>query len=249
MGSTNRGWARVRKQVVLANIRRCGIVFLQEVPWAVRGTKKHFATPARYKVVMTKSRSGNRNSCILYNPRKLRGVDADTKTINKTIESVQGKAYPEYTKRLCVKVFALEGRRTTKFVAISLHAPRKNTKHFCNVVKASIKKVVAVHKLPVLVGGDFNSDMYGWKNEGFLGPHEARHKRIDFIMMKVPKRNNLKIAKVQVHEDIAIPKDVQKLEVMREGKRISVKAFSKCFTNTFYQWLCDNHMPMTGEIS
>ena len=53
--------------------------------------------------------------------------------------------------------------------------------------------------------------------------HEARHKRIDFIVMKVPKQSHLKIAKVQMHEDIAIPAEVQKLEVMREGEMISVR--------------------------
>ena len=93
MGSTSEGWARVIEQVVLANIRRYGIVFLHEVPWAVKGTKKRFATPAQYEVVMTKSKSGNRNSCILYNPRKLQGVDADTDTITETIKSVQGRAH------------------------------------------------------------------------------------------------------------------------------------------------------------
>ena len=249
MGSHNRGWARIREQVVLANIRRYGIVFLQEVPWAVNGIKKRFAIPVRYKVVMPKEKS-SRSSCILYNPRKLRGVNADTNSITETMKSVQGRAHREYSKRLGVKVFTLKGkRRTTKFVAISLHAPRRNTKHFCDVVKASIKKVVAHHKLPVLVGGDFNTDVYDWKNEGFLGLHEARHKRIDFIVMKVPKRNRLRIGKVQMHENVVIPRETQKLEVMREGERTSVKKFKKQYTYNFYQGLCDSLMPLTAEIS
>ena len=249
MGSHNRRWARVREQVVLANIQRYGIVFLQEVPWALTDIKKRFATPARYDVVMPKEKS-SRSSCILYNPSTLEGVDDDTDTITETMKSVQGRAHREYSKRLCVKVFTLKGkRRTTKFVAISLHAPRRNTKHFCDVVKASIEKVVADHKLPVLVGGDFNTDIYGWKNEGFLGLHEARHKRIDFIVMKVPRRNRLRIAKVQMRENVVIPRKTQKLEVMREGERTSVKKFKKQYTYKFYQGLCDSHMPLKAEIS
>ena len=250
MGSTNRGWARVRKQVVQANIKGYDMVLLQEVPWVKTGTKKRLADPAGYKLVM--SESANRHSCILYNPQKLQCEDDDTTVIKKSLKSVKDWAvHSEHFNRLCVQVFsptAMGG--LSKFVAISLYAPRSNTKPFCNVVKASIKKVVAVHKLPVLVGGDFNTDIYDWKNDGFLGLHEARHKRIDFIVMKVPKRSHLKIVKVQVHEDIAIPAEVQKSEVMRsEGdEMISVKDFTKHYTHEFYRDLCDSHMPLTAEI-
>lgn len=246
MGSTSRGWAHVRKQVVLANIQHYDIVLLQEVPWAVKGTKKCFATPARYDVVMTKSTGGSRNSCILYNPRKLQCED--TTAVIKSLKSVEGWA--KHFNRLCVQVFSQTATGGfSKFVAISLHAPRSNTEHYCDVVKASIEKVVAVHKLPVLVGGDFNTDVYAWKNEGFLGLHEARHKRIDFIVMKVPKRSHLKIANVEMLVDIDIPTEAQKLEVMRiKGEIISVEEFKKHYIKDFYRDLCGSHVPLTAEI-
>ena len=253
MGQGGEGWAEARKAIVLSNIRGYDIVFLQEVQWVERGTEEHLAAPAGYTLVMTRSEHEKRNLGILYNPKKLQCEDGDTKTVTEMLKSIEGwTTHPGYSKRLCLQVFTLKGKGdTSKFVAISLHAPKTNTKHFCEMVKAGIEKVVADHKLPVLVGGDFNTDIYDWKKDGFLGPHLSRHKRIDFIVMKVPKENHLKMTKVQQLEDIDIPAAAQNLEVMRksEDTMITVGEFKEHYTYDFFIHLCDNHMPLTVVVT
>ena len=251
MGQGGEGWAEARKAIVLSNIQGYDIVFLQEVQWVERGTKQHLAAPAGYELVMTRSEHENRNSCILYNPEKLHCEDDDTKTVTEMLKSIKG--WTECSKRLCLQVFKLKEKGdTSKFVAISLHAPRKQeTESFCDAVKVGIRKVVADHKLPVLVGGDFNTDIYDWKKDGFLGPHLSRHKRIDFIVMKVPEENHLKMTKVQQLEDIDIPAAAQNLEVMRksEDTMITVSEFKEHYTYDFFIDLCDSHMPLTVVVT
>ena len=245
-GSTKEGMTAIRQQVVVPNIKGYDIVFLQEVPWVKAGTKVRLADPAGYDLSINES--GKRHSCILYNPKKLQWEDHDTTTVTELMKSVKGWGV-DHSNQLCVQVFSLTAMgELSKFVAISLHAPRSNTKAFCEVVKTSIATVVAVHKLPVLVGGDFNMDVYRWRDDGFLGLHKSRYKRIDFIMMKVPERIHLKIVKVQIL-DIDIPEDVQTSKVMRsEGEMISVKDFKEHYTYDFYRDLCDSHMPLMAEI-
>ena len=227
------------------------MVFLQEVQWVERGTEDHLAVLAECELVMTRSENGNRNLCILYNPDKLQCEDGDTKTVTEMLKSIEGwTTHPGYSKRLCLQVFTLKGKGdTSKFVAISLHAPKTNTKHFCEMVKAGIEKVVADHKLPVLVGGDFNTDIYDWKKDGCLGLHEARHKRIYFITIKVPKENHLEMGDVSNFEYIDIP--AQDLEVKRksESKPILVRRFREEYPYDFFIHLCDSYMPLTVVVT
>ena len=245
LGSTNRGWAHVREQLVLANIKGYDIVFLQEVPLTKDGTEKRLAVPAGYELAM--SDSGNRKPCILYS-NKLKCED--TTSVTEKLKSVnEWTEHSEYFDRLRIQVFSLTAMGDlSKFVAISLHAPRSNTTHFCDKVKAFIKTVVDECELPVLVGGDFNTDVYDWRYDGFLGLHKSRRRRIDFIAMRVPERSHLQIEKVQILEDITIPAE-KTLEVMRsEGEMISVNDFMEHSTYDFYRDLCDSHMPLTAEI-
>ena len=253
MGQGGEGWAEARNTIVPPNIRGYDIVLLQEVQWVEKGTKDRLAAPAGCELVMTRSENGNRNLCILYNPDKLQCKDGDTKTVTEMLKSIEGwTTHPGYSKRLCLQVFTLKGKGdTSKFVAISLHAPKTNTKHFCEMVKAGIEKVVADHKLPVLVGGDFNTDIYDWEKDGFLGLHEARHKRIDFITIKVPKENHLEMGDVSNFEHIDIPAAAQDLEVKRKGeaKPILVRRFREKYPYDFHIHLCDSHMPLTVVVT
>ena len=76
-----------------------------------------------------------------------------------------------------------------------------------------IEEVVTVHRLPILVGGDFNTDIFRWKDSGFKGlDYETDCIPRDFITMKVPEEKyHLEMAEVQKMEcnTIAIPKDAK----------------------------------------
>ena len=61
---------------------------LQEVSWVKTGTEKCLADPAGYELVMSENR--NRNSCILYNLKKLQCEDHDTTTVTELMKSVKG---------------------------------------------------------------------------------------------------------------------------------------------------------------
>ena len=137
---------------------------------------------------------------------------------------------------------------TSKFVAISLHAPKTDTETYCNAVKEAIGRVVAKHNVPVIVGGDFNTDIYDWKYDHFLGLHKTRHKRNDFIIMKVPRDNHLEIGNVTPLEDIDTS-TVQDLRLRRGNGRVTqLSEFKEDYTYEFYQHLCDSHMPLTVAI-
>ena len=262
MGDTHEGWATVRSVIVHPNIQGYDIVFLQEVQWVEDDTKDRIATPGfdptskksknktstpLFEVALTRSKCKKRNICILYKPDRLQREDADSVTVTQTLRSVAGWK-DEYSKRLCVQVFTLKGKGdTSKFVAISLHAPRTDTETYCNTVKKAIGRVVAKHKVPVIVGGDFNTDIYDWKYDHFLGVHKTRHKRIDFIIMKVPSNNHLEIGHVMPIEDIDISAG-QDLRFRRNGKVTKVSEYKEDYTYEFYQHLCDSHMPLTVPI-
>ena len=245
MGKNRKGWAEARSLIVHPNIQGYDVVFLQEVPWVEKSTKKRLATPG-FEVALTRSKSDDRNICILYKPDRLQCEDASA--VTQTLRSVAGWK-DEYSQRLCVQVFTLKGKRdTSKFVAISLHAPRTDTETYCNTVKKAIGRVVATHNVPVIVGGDFNTDIYDWKYDHFLGVHKTRHKRIDFIIMKVPSDNHLEIGHVMPIEDIDISA-VQDLRLRRgNGNLTKVSEFKEDYTYEFYQCLCDSHMPLTVPI-
>ena len=250
MGQGGKGWSAARTEIVQPNIRGYDMVFLQEVQWVKKGTKDRFAAPAGYEVVMKMRKEEDRHLCILYTLDKLKCEDDDTKIVTDKLKSI--KDWTKYSERLCLQVFTLKEKgNTSKFVAISLHAPRTNSKHFSDVVKAGIEKVVADHKLPVLVGGDFNTDIYEWKNDGFLGLHNGRHKRIDFIVMKFPEKSHLEMGEVLKFENIAIPAAAQDLEVKRKSKtaQITVRQFVEEYLYDFYIHLCDSHMPLTVVVT
>ena len=260
MGLTHKGLAEARSEIVLANIQGYDIVFLQEVQWAETGIKGRLATPAGYEVAMTRSKGADRNTCILYNSGKLH-EDPDSVT-RALIMSNLANWHDEYSQRLCVRVFTLVGKgNTSKFVAISLHAPNdvhmNNT--FCELVRAFIEEVVTVHRLPVLVGGDFNSDIRHWNlNDGdFLGlDYEAGRNPIDFIVMRVPTGNiHLEMAvsvRVMRQDEIDLPEDAQDLQVVmaRGGMRqiIPVREFKEQYSDSFFMHLCGNHMPLNTVI-
>ena len=153
---------------------------------------------------------------ILYRSPKLQCEDAHKTKVTKTLESVDGWK-THYSKWLCVQVFTLKGKEdTSMFVAISLHAPYKDKKEirqFCDLVKAFIEEVITFHRLPVLVGGDFNTDIRHWKGSGFKGlDYDTDCIPRDFITMKVPEEKyHLEMAEVQKMEcdTIAIPKDAK----------------------------------------
>ena len=266
MGDTHEGWATVRSVIVHPNIQGYDIVFLQEVQWVEDGTKKRLATPGYdpilkkskdksstplFEVALTRSNGDDRNICILYKPDRLQCEDASA--VTQTLRSVAGWK-DEYSERLCVQVFTLKGKGdTSKFVAISLHAPKyAENKPVCDLVKAFIEDVVTVHRLPVLVGGDFNSDIRHWnENHGdFLGlDYEGCNpKPIDFIVMKVPRIMEMaKVQKMECHkititnaEDIEVKLKDETIMTVAECKERSTANFSK--------HLCGSHMPLTVVV-
>ena len=252
MGECYGGWAKARSKIVQHNIQGYDVVFLQEVQWVEEGTKERLA--AGYEVVMESSQHNNRNTCILYNSDRLQHEDDYTDTVTKTL--LRGWT-EHYSKRLCVKVFSLRGKGdTSKFVAISLHAPKKTEDNhsFCDLVKAGIEKVVADHKLPVLVGGDFNSDIHRWEDDGFQSlNYDAGRSPIDFITMKFPRQNNhLTIGMVQKikRDNITIPPDAEDIMVeLKKSLKMKVKECKVKAVDKFYQHLCGYHMPLTVVVT
>ena len=255
MGKSSAGWAEARKEIVKANIQGYEIVFLQEVQWVEKGTKENIARPAGYEVVLVRSAHENRNTCILYNAERLQREDEKTKEVTETL--ADDKRWTAYSNRLCVQVFSLKRKRdSSKFVAISLHAPNKkkdDNYSFCDLMKTAIKRIVEDHKLPVLVGGDFNTNITWWERDGFEGlDYVARRDPIDFITMKVPRKNNhLKMGKVQKMEgeNIVIPEKAKKIKVaLKDGSIMTVKDLKDKAVDNFWSHLCDYHMPLTVDI-
>ena len=251
MGDTGTGWAEARRIIVRANIQGYDIVFLQEVPWVEDGPRmKRLAT----KELKVARKGSGIDTYILYNPGRLQEEDASA--VTHAMRSVAGWKN-EYSEQLCVQVFTLKGKGdTSKFVAISLHAPYKNkgdTRDFCNLVFDFIEKVVTVHSLPVLVGGDFNTDIYRWKDSGFKGlDYEAGRTPIDFITMKVPEEEyHLEMAKVQKMEcdEITIT-DTEDIEVkLSPTTEMTVAACKDRSTANFSKHLCGDHMPLTVVVT
>ena len=253
MGKSLEGWAEARKEIVKANIQRYEIVFLQEVPWKEEYTNENIARPAGYEVVLVRSAHENRNTCILYNAERLQCENEKTKEVTKTLAG--DKRWTAYSKRLCVQVFSLKGKGdSSKFVAISLHAPKPTNDNysFCDLMKTAIKRIVKHHKLPVLVGGDFNTNITWWEKDGFEGlDYDAGRIPIDFITMKVPRKNNhLKMDKVQKMEgeNIAIPEKARSIEVALKGGSMTVQIAKENAVGNFWSHLCDYHMPLTVDI-
>ena len=253
MGKSSEGWAEARREIVKANIQGYEIVFLQEVQWVEKGTKENIARPAGYEVVLVRSAHENRNTCILYNAERLQREDEKTKEVTETLAGDQ--RWTAYSKRLCVQVFSLKGKGdSSKFVAISLHAPKPTNDNysFCDLMKTAIKRIVKHHKLPVLVGGDFNTNITWWEKDGFEGlDYDAGRIPIDFITMKVPRINNhLKMDKVQKMEgeNIAIPEKARSIEVALKGGSMTVQIAKENAVGNFWSHLCDYHMPLTVDI-
>ena len=285
MGETRKGWADARRIIVEANIKGNDIVFLQEVQWVVtdtHDTKELFvklATRAQYKVgPMTRSEHRKTDTFILYNSKKLQCEGEDEKEeeeeeeeeeeaedededtlktkLTTRLQSMEGWT-EDYSQRLCVQVFTLKGKGdTSKFVAISLHAPYKNrgdNQDFCELVRDFIEEVDTVHRLPVLVGGDFNTDISCWKESGFKGlDYEAGRIPIDFITMKVcRKKNHLEIAEVQKMkcDEIAIPESAETIEVhLKDGSKMTVAECKEKSIDNFSKHLCGYHMPLTVVV-
>ena len=182
--------------------------------------------------------------------------DEDTLKTKLTTRLKSMKGWTEeYSQRLCVQVFTLKGKGdTSKFVAISLHAPykkKKEIRHFCDLVKAFIGKVVTFHRLPVLVGGDFNSDIRHWIGSGFKGLYyETDRNPIDFITMKVPEEYHLKMEDVRQMEcdEIAISERAEAIEVKLKDDSMTVAAYKEESIDNFFQHLCGDHMPLTVVV-
>ena len=254
MGEGWKGWTEARKNIVAANIKEKDIVFLQEVQWAESGTKD--IAKQEYEVLLEKSEHGNRNNCILYNAKRLHLEDKETDKVVKTL--AKEEHWTAYSKRLCVQVFSLKGKEglgSSNFVAISLHAPTGTDGNylFCDLMKTVIKKIVVNHKLPVLVGGDFNTDIRWWEKDGFEGLHyDAGRNPIDFITMKVPRKNNhlkvdKRVQKIKPKKiDISGNKDRE--VVLRDGSRTTVERLKDDAVDNFCLHLCGYHMPLTVDI-
>ena len=209
-------------------------------------------------MVLVRSASGNRNTCILYNAERLQCEDTETEKVTKTLTDEEGWT-AAYSKRLCIQVFSLKGKGdSSAFVAISLHAPSTNKDDlysFCDLMKTAIKRIVEVHKLPVLVGGDFNTDIRCWGKDGFEGlDYVVRRAPIDFITMKVPRINNhLKMGKVQKMEgeNIVIPvaDDGKSFTVeLKDSTKRTVEDLKDKAVDNFFLHLCGYHMPLTVKI-
>ena len=256
MGSTKPGWAAARLLIVLCNILGHDIVFLQEVQWVERSLQKVLTfARAGYELVMTSNEHNNRNTCILYNPERLQCAKEDTEAVTATLKSVSGWT-DDYSKRVCLHVFSLRGKGDAppKFAAISLHAPKgiQDNQSFCGPVKDAIERIVAHHNLPVLVGGDFNSDIYRWKVDGFQGlDYEAGRSPIDFITMKVPGSNNhLTIGKVQKMkcEEIKI-NNAEDIQVeFKDGSKTNIKDCKDKAADNLCRHVCGSHMPLTVPV-
>ena len=165
----------------------------------------------------------------------------------------------KFSQRVCIRVFKLKEKGSTpKFVAISMHAPKKNNKDrkaFLDDMRTLIQLVVGEYGLPVLVGGDFNTDEHiqDWERDRFTGLHyESERKRIDFITMKVPVDSSyLKLEEVKQFKfsDIAIPSTAEGIDVKDGGRKIKVKAFRSESEHRFFGSLCDHHMPLTVAVT
>ena len=253
MGEGGKGWAKARRKIVVPNIQGYEIVFLQEVQWAEKGTQKYIAGPAGYEWVLVRSAHNQRNTCILYNAERLQREDKETEEVTKTLTGVEGWTAAD-SERLCVEVFSLKKTKaqdSSKFVAISLHAPRTDNASFCDLMKTAIKDIVDIHKLPVLVGGDFNTNIVGWKDEGFEGlDYDAEREPIDFITMKVPEKNNhLKMKKVQkMKRKQIITLEAEDEVVLKDGSRTTVEELKDKAVDNFSLHLCGYHMPLTVDI-
>ena len=258
MGEGGKGWAEARREIVRNNIQGYDIVFMQEVQWQEKRTKKDIARPAGYEVVLASSAHENRNTCILYNAERLQCKDKKTKDkITKPLTADQ--RWTAYSNRLCVQVFSLKGKEdSSQFVAISLHAPSKSkadNDSFCDLMKTAIEEIVEDQELPVLVGGDFNTNIRWWEKDGFEGlDYVPGRAPIDFITMKVPRINNhLKMGKVQKMkgENIVIPvaDDDESIEVkLKDGTETTAEDLKDKAVDDFFRHLCGCHMPLTVDI-
>ena len=265
MGDTGTGWAEARKKIVPDNIRGYDIVFLQEVQWAESYVKKYLAAPAGYEFAITKSATEIRNVCILYNPEKLKCEDA--KLVNK-IMTVTGWTDIQF-QRVCIQVFALHERgKTSKFVAIGVHANNDVyiNEAFCRLLKITVEKISEVQgpcALPIILGGDFNSDIRYWKIDSvFLGlMYETDRNPIDFITLKPTRDSHLEMAEVRVtqYSEIKILREAQELEVQIEDREETGKKKKKIMLtvaelkreygeNTFFRYLCGGHRPLTVVV-
>ena len=263
-GDTGRGWAEARKAIIPPNIQGNDMVFLQEVQWAEKGTKDLLATPAGYELVMTRSNTPGSNVCILYNPRKL--IPEDNAHVTQIVLTVMGWTN-EDSQRVCLQVFTLQGKgEASRFAAIGVHAPRdvraendrpdehRKNERFCKLLKIVIEKISEVyrpHALPILIAGDFNSDIKHWNSYRFLVPeYETDRNPIDFIALKITKVNHLEIAEVteKQYHDILIPQEAQDLLVKKDDAMRTVRI---CCENLylFYKYLCGSHRPLSAEVT
>ena len=265
MGDTGTGWAAARTEIVLDNIQGYDIVFLQEVQWAESYIKKYLAAPAGYEFAITKSEKKNRNVCILYNPEKLKCEDAEL--VNKIMTDT-GWTDIQF-QRVCIRVFTLHERgKTSKFVAIGVHANNDVyiNEAFCRLLKITVEKISEVQgpcALPVILGGDFNSDIRYWEIDSvFLGlMYETDRNPIDFITLKPVRDSHLEMAEVRVtqYTEIKIPPKAQELKVQikvraRTGKKkkkimLTVAELKRKYGEKLHiRYLCGGHRPLTVVV-
>lgn len=260
MGSMAKGWSAARQEIVKENIRKdYDMMFLQEVPWTEKHLIQYLEIPVQYTVAGSICKSSR--CYILYKSEKLQECQTESDGVAATVaKTVEGhKWIANYSNEVCIHMFTLKGRGDqAKFVAISLHAPKGSkdvTKAFLGHVRTLIGRVVDDHGLPVLVGGDFNTDdrdiIDDWKKDRFIGlNYDSERRRIDYITMKVPEHSNyLEMAKVKQMKfsDIVIPQ-LQGFEVKEDGKTIEVQDFRRQYEYRFFGSLCDHHMPLTVGI-
>lgn len=263
MGPHVKGWPEARKAIMKENIGKdYDLVFLQEVPWNDDHLIQYLdlSTPVQYRVAgnIWKSRSCR----ILYKSTKLQECKTECDKVAATVRETVENWEDNYSEGVCIHTFTLKGKGgLTKFVAISLHAPKdaSSNKPFLDCVRRLIGKVVDGYKLPVLVGGDFNTDeIDDWEDNGFIGlNHKTERRRIDYITMKVPEYNNylqLEMAEVEQmrFDHIVIPETAQGLKVKKKSKdkkTVKVQILKSKDQYKFFGLLCEHHMPLTVVLT
>ena len=223
-----------------------------------RGTEYRLAAPAGYELVMTRSKDSGSNVCILYNPRKLK-PEGNAHVI-ETARNVTDWTDEDF-QRVCIQVFTLQGKgEASRFAAIGVHAPRDihgRNERFCRLLKIVIETISEVHRpvVPILLAGDFNSDIRHWNSYRFLVPeYEPDRNPIDFIALKITKVNHLEIAEVteKPYSDIKIPQEAQDLLVKQDGAMKTVRQLiEECGEDrySFFNCLCGGHRPLSAVVT
>ena len=258
MGVPHKGWTAVREHFIKGNIDEYDIVFLQEVQWV---KEEHF-TSANYELanftrsIGKRDKPTNRNICILFDPQKLKCEKSTG--VTRVIMNVMGWSDKD-SHRVCIQVFTQQGRgKTSKFVAIGVHAPRDIHKcyAFCNLLMIAVEKINDVLALPVLLAGDFNCDIRARQSPTFLVPEYVIDRSpIDFIALKIASDSHLAIENMKMTQygEIGIPDAAQKLKVQVQGKKgkSTVKKLIQKYSQNlypFYVQLCGGHRPLSAEV-